>query len=60
MDYAGKNATDAFEKAGHSLDAIKKREEFRIGTLAKSPNHLLIAVVALVLIALVAVVCTFY
>lgn len=60
MDYAGRNATKGFEEVGHSVDAIKKKQEYRIGTLAKNPNHFLIAVVAIVLIALVGAVCTFY
>lgn len=26
MEYAGKDATNAFQQTGHSLDAIKKKE----------------------------------
>lgn len=31
MEYAGKDATRAFEDASHSVTAIKKKKEFLIG-----------------------------
>lgn len=50
----------AFQKAGHSLDAIKKKEQFLVGTIAKSPKHGMIALVAIVLVVMVGIVCVMY
>ena len=33
MEYAGKDATNAFRKAGHSVDAIRELKQFYVGDL---------------------------
>lgn len=48
MEFAGKDATAAFEGEGHSVDAIKIKEEYYIGEVKKSSSIPLIIFAALV------------
>lgn len=60
MQYAGKDATKAFESAGHSLDAMKKKQEFLIGTVAKNQSNLLLVLVVLGLLLIAGTIYKYY
>lgn len=52
MEWAGKDASKGFYEAGHSLDAIRKRDEYIIGSAQSNNGKLFIVAGVLMLIAL--------
>jgi cytochrome b involved in lipid metabolism len=55
MEFAGIDATAAFESQGHSMAAIKKRDELYIADIQKEGGKMMYLILAVVVVALLVV-----